>query len=435
MLDKGFGATSIDEIIAASRVSRSGFFYHFKDRNELARALVERYIEQDNALLDELFGRARELHDDPLHAFLIGLKLLSETLADLPGGHPGCLITTFCYAERSFDREVHELNRQAVLGWRERFVEGFLEIATRYPVPRGTSSEALADAVGTTIEGGIILSRAAREPRLLAEQVLMLRSHVKLLFAPPAPHRASRACHHRSPGEWSGRCVHRREVRRPSDGGKRQRLLDVAEAAVLTKGYSATSIEELVAEVEITKSGFFYHFRDKSDLAGALLERSIARDDERLRAHFAAAAERHDDPLERLSAVLERIAESATDTDAGRHGSLVGTFCNTPGVLDERSRELTRQALVSSREPFAEALREVAGRHPMNDDVGIDAVADRIFSTLEGGVVMAKALADPRVFAEQLRLLDSYLGLLFAGPADTRRAYAMARDAREIRET
>ena len=41
--------------------------------------------------------------------------------------------------------------------------------------------------IGTTIEGGIILSRAARRPRLLAEQLLMLRSHVKLLFAPSAP--------------------------------------------------------------------------------------------------------------------------------------------------------------------------------------------------------------------------------------------------------
>ena len=182
----------------ASPLSRSGFFYHFKDRNELARALVERYIEQDNVLLDELFGRARELHDDPLHAFLIGLKLFSEMLADLPGGHPGCLVTTFCYAERSFDRQVHELNRQAVLGWRERFVKSFLEIASRYPVPTDTTHEALADMIGTTVEGGIILSRAARRPHLLAEQMLVLRSHVKLLFSRPALSQATRPHRDRS---------------------------------------------------------------------------------------------------------------------------------------------------------------------------------------------------------------------------------------------
>ena len=47
-------------------------------------------------------------------AFLVGLKMLSELLADLPGGHPGCLIV------RLFDREVQSLNA-TVLAWRKRF--------------------------------------------------------------------------------------------------------------------------------------------------------------------------------------------------------------------------------------------------------------------------------------------------------------------------
>ena len=47
----------------------------------------------------------------------------------------------------------------------------------------------------------------------------------------------------------------------------RARILEVAEAAVLAKGFASTSIEEIIAAVGITKSGFFYHFRDKSALA------------------------------------------------------------------------------------------------------------------------------------------------------------------------
>ena len=35
----------------------------------------------------------------------------------------------------------------------------------------------------------------------------------------------------------------------------RERILAVAELAVLAKGFSATSIEEIIAEVGITKSG------------------------------------------------------------------------------------------------------------------------------------------------------------------------------------
>ena len=47
-------------------------------------------------------------------AFLIGLKLLAEVMADLPNGHPGCLIASICYQERLFDREVRDLTARSV---------------------------------------------------------------------------------------------------------------------------------------------------------------------------------------------------------------------------------------------------------------------------------------------------------------------------------
>ena len=87
-------ATSIDELIAAVGITKSGFFYHFRDKNELAKALLLRYVEREDALFDELFARADELNEDPLHGFLVGLKMMSELMADLPNGHPGCLVAS-----------------------------------------------------------------------------------------------------------------------------------------------------------------------------------------------------------------------------------------------------------------------------------------------------------------------------------------------------
>jgi AcrR family transcriptional regulator len=71
VLEKGFAATSIEEVIAAVGITKSGFFYHFKDKNELAKALLFRYVEREDALFDELFARADELNEDPLHGFLV----------------------------------------------------------------------------------------------------------------------------------------------------------------------------------------------------------------------------------------------------------------------------------------------------------------------------------------------------------------------------
>src|SRR3546814_7720724 len=86
-------ATSIEELVEAAGITKSGFFYHFKDKNDLARQLLERYLAESEIVLDQLEARARELHDDPLHAFLIFLKLYSEMVRDMIAQHPGCIVS------------------------------------------------------------------------------------------------------------------------------------------------------------------------------------------------------------------------------------------------------------------------------------------------------------------------------------------------------
>ena len=188
VLQKGFGATSIDELIAEAEITKSGFFYHFKDKNELARALLERYIAQDEMILDSLFARAQELADDPLQTFLIGLKLFAEMVEDLPAGHPGCIVAVYCYQERLFDKSIHEINREAVLRWRQRFREILDDIAKLYPPNEPVDLDELADMVSTIVEGGIVMSKALNSPHTLARQVMLFRSFIKLLFTPARQH-------------------------------------------------------------------------------------------------------------------------------------------------------------------------------------------------------------------------------------------------------
>lgn len=182
VLEKGFAATSIEELIAAVGITKSGFFYHFKDKGELAKSLLVRYVERENRLFDDLFARADELNEDPLHGFLVGLKMLSELMADLPGGHPGCLVASFCYQDRLFDREVRELNTAAVLAWRKRFRARLDSIAARYPPRIEIDLDDLADMLPTIADGGIILSKVVKDKGALARQVMLYRDFVRAVF-------------------------------------------------------------------------------------------------------------------------------------------------------------------------------------------------------------------------------------------------------------
>jgi TetR/AcrR family transcriptional repressor of nem operon len=182
VLEKGFAATSIDELIAAVGITRSGFFYHFKDKGELAKALLERYLEREEQLFDDLFARADELHEDPLHGFLVGLKMLAELMSDLPSGHPGCLVASYCYQEQLFNREVRDLNAAGVLCWRQRFRKRLDAIAERYPPRVTVDLDAVADMLAAVVDGGIILSKVVRDKTALPRQVMLYREFVRCIF-------------------------------------------------------------------------------------------------------------------------------------------------------------------------------------------------------------------------------------------------------------
>jgi TetR/AcrR family transcriptional regulator, transcriptional repressor for nem operon len=184
VLAKGFGATSIEELIAEAGLTKSGFFYHFKDKNELALGLLNRYEQQNNRLLDTVFARGRELSEDPLQAFLIGLNLFAEHMAAMPEGHPGCLVATMTYQDRLFNREVRAVVERITREWSEKFRGMLDDIAAAYRPRDAVDLDQLARMVCCMVDGGIILSKALGRPSVLPEQILMVRNYVKLLFQP-----------------------------------------------------------------------------------------------------------------------------------------------------------------------------------------------------------------------------------------------------------
>jgi len=182
VLAKGFSATSIEEIIAAVGITKSGFFYHFADKGELAEAMLERYLDRERVLFDGIFARADELSEDPLHAFLIAMKLFAEVFENLPEAHPGCLTAAYCYQDRQFDRRVRDLNAQGILAWRERFHARLLRIAERYPPRMAVNLRDVADMLSALADGGIVLSKALDEPQALPRMINLYRDFVRALF-------------------------------------------------------------------------------------------------------------------------------------------------------------------------------------------------------------------------------------------------------------
>ena len=179
---KGFAATSIEELVEAAGITKSGFFYHFRDKNDMARQLFERFLIEDEAIFDTLESRARALSDDPLQSLLILLNLYAEMMDERDELHPGCMVSTVTYQERIFDAELKRMNVEYLLRMRQRFARWFSEILERRMPLVDTDIEAFADHLTVIVEGAIVQSKALNDPAVLGAQVRLFRNHVKLLF-------------------------------------------------------------------------------------------------------------------------------------------------------------------------------------------------------------------------------------------------------------
>jgi AcrR family transcriptional regulator len=182
IVEKGFAATSIEELVEAAGITKSGFFYHFRDKNDLARQLFERFLSEDEGIMETLEKRARELSDDPLQSFLIFLNVYAQMMDDMEALHPGCMVATVTYQERMFDAEVRQMNVDYLRRMRERFVRWLKEIVARYPPRIPVELDELADQLNVIVEGAIFQSKALRDESLMGKQTRLYRNLIKLLF-------------------------------------------------------------------------------------------------------------------------------------------------------------------------------------------------------------------------------------------------------------
>lgn len=182
ILESGFTATSIENLITEAGITKGGFFYHFKGKDELAYALMERYRKTDELIFTDLFHRAAELTEDPLQQMLVFVKLLSEMFAEIEDVHPGCLVASFTYESKQINESVRKITEQSVRDWRQLFRTQIEKINAVYQPALETTSDDLADMLSTIIEGGIIMTRAMNEKDILVKQLLEYRSYLTLLY-------------------------------------------------------------------------------------------------------------------------------------------------------------------------------------------------------------------------------------------------------------
>jgi TetR/AcrR family transcriptional repressor of nem operon len=187
------------------------------------------------------------------------------------------------------------------------------------------------------------------------------------------------------------------------------RLLNAALQVIRTKGYAATTADDICHRAGVTKGSFFHHFKSKDELAIAAVEHWNA-----MTGGFFATAPYHRarDPLNRLLGYVEFRAAILTGGEPD-YTCLLGTLVQETYATHPDIRAACERGLAAHVAALTRDIDAAKKRYAPSASWSSESVGYFIQSVLQGAFIFAKARQGPEVVQQNLAHLRRYLELLF----------------------
>jgi TetR/AcrR family transcriptional repressor of nem operon len=204
---------------------------------------------------------------------------------------------------------------------------------------------------------------------------------------------------------------------RPAKPDAKMKLLEAALSVIRTKGYSATTVDELCAAAGVTKGAFFHHFKNKDELGVA----AAAYWSETTGAMFASAPYHdHADPLDRVLGYVafrkSMLKGGVPDFNCLAGTMVQETYATAPAIREACDRSISGHAATLEADIRA-AMRDRGLRTGFTPK----SLALHIQAVLQGAFILAKAKGGAAIAAESLDHLTRYLELLFSAEKPSRK--------------
>jgi TetR/AcrR family transcriptional repressor of nem operon len=176
-----------------------------------------------------------------------------------------------------------------------------------------------------------------------------------------------------------------------------ERILDIAERLVQTRGFNSFSYADIASELGITKASLHYHFPGKAELGQALIARYGQR--------FADALNRIDRDEAAARRKLEAYAGLYADVLRGKRMCMCGVLAAEYQTLPKPMRDAVIRFFDDNRHWLAEVLAQGRADRSLSFTGPEEDVAQGILSTLEGAMLVARPYGDLARFDATARQL------------------------------
>ena len=252
--EKGYDATSVEDLLRTSGVSRATFYEQFDDKPACFRAAQDEMVAAGIAAIADQLDREGDPDDRPRAALEAFVKLIVEQ----PAAARMCLVESYAAGAPGIDRMQRAI--EAVIGLVGDAAE---RMSDRSAMP----AELLRGIIGglyQVIYGRLRERREAELPDLVPG----LWEWAMSFPPPPRPLRRP------------GRLIVSRPIPTAppfASYSAEQRIIRGFAVAVAAKGYPATTIADIAAAASISQTTFYEHFDGKAEALRAALESSGAQ--------------------------------------------------------------------------------------------------------------------------------------------------------------
>ena len=179
--EKGYGSTSIADILARAEVNSGSLYHFFPGKQDLLVAVLESYRDGIGPMLLE---PAWEGVDDPLERVFALLGKYRALIVQTDAFY-GCPIGSLALELHEPDPIVRERLAENFDGWTAAIRECLDAAGDR--LPAGTDRAALAEFVLTVMEGAVMQARTHRDVAFFDRAVAQLRSYFDVLTGGKRP--------------------------------------------------------------------------------------------------------------------------------------------------------------------------------------------------------------------------------------------------------
>lgn len=176
---KGYAATSVDDLCREAGVTKGAFFHHFPTKDALAVAGAEAWTEHART---RIFTDAPwQRHADPLDRLLAHIDF-RLAMIDGPVEAFTCFVGTMVQEAYATSPAIRRACDASITAYAETLAEDVRAAIDRHGIVADTTALDLAFHIQAVLQGAFILAKAKDDPAIARRSVNHLKRYVAQLF-------------------------------------------------------------------------------------------------------------------------------------------------------------------------------------------------------------------------------------------------------------